>query len=158
MLALVAAGGLWLWRVLFPGDEALIRRQIEELAEVASFPANEAPLAKLTNAGKLAAFFTADGEVDIAPWGYQRVVINGRDELRQAAFGARNAISSLTVGVAAITIALGPGDDQANASFTLTGRSAENPERQSQTMELEFRRVDGDWLIRRARNVEYLSQ
>jgi hypothetical protein len=156
LLAVVAAGGVWLWRVLFPGDEAVIRRQLHELAEVASFPANEAPLAKVTNAEKVAGFFAVDGEVDMAPWGYQRIVIGGRDELREAARGARFGLASLTVGVEAVNIVLGPGDDQATASLTLVGRTAGNPERQSQAMEFEFRRVDGDWLIRRAKTVEYL--
>jgi hypothetical protein len=158
LLALVLAGGIWLWRVLFPGDEVVIRRRIQGLAEIASFPANEAPLAKVTNAEKVAGFFAVDGEIDVAPWGYQRVVISGRDELREAARGARFALTSLTVGVEAITIVLGPGEDQATTSFTLIGRTAGNPERQSQAMELEFRKVDGDWLIRRAKTVEYLSQ
>lgn len=157
LVALALAGGFWLWRVVFLGDEALIRRQLQELAEVASFPPNEAPLAKLTNAAKVAGFFTGDGEVDVAPWGYHRVVLSGRDELRQAAVGARNALTSLSVGVQAITITLGPDEGQAKASFTLIGRTSENPERQAQAMQVELRKVEGDWLIRRATTVEYLK-
>lgn len=156
LAVLVIAGGFWLWKVLFPGDEVLIRRQLAELAEVANIPANEPPLAKLTNAAKLAGFFTADGEVDVAPWGYRRVVVSGRDELRQAALGARNAVSSLTVGVEAITVTVGPGEGEAKAQFTLIGRTSESPERQSQAMEAELRKVDGEWLLRRVRTVEYL--
>lgn len=158
LAALVLAGGIWLWRVIFPGDEATLRRLIQELAEVASFPAHEAPLAKLTNAAKVAGFFTVDGEVDVAPWGYRRVVISGRGELRQAALGARNALSSLSVGAEGINVTLGPGADQASARFALTGRTGEDLERQSQAMELEFRKADGEWLIRRARTVEYISE
>ncbi len=156
MLAL--AGGIWLWRVVFPGDETIIRRRLHELAATASFPANEAPLAKLTNAGKVASFFTVDGEIDIAPWGYQRVVISGRDELRQAALGARNAISSLTVATEGISIALELETDQATARLSLTGRTSENPDRQSQPLELDLRRIDGEWLIRRVKSVEYLTE
>jgi len=156
LLALALAGGVWLWRVLFPGDEALIRGQLQELAEVATYPPNEAPLAKVTKATRLGGFFTVDVEIDIAPWSYRRVVINGRDELRQAAVGARNLVSWLTVGVEAVTVTLGPGEDQATANFTLVGRTSGNPDRQTQPMRVDFRQVDGEWLIRRAETVEYL--
>lgn len=158
LLVAFVFGGGWLWRTLFPGDEALIQRQLHKLAEVASFPSNEAPLAKLTNAAKLANFFTVDGEVDMAPWNYQRVNINGRDELRQAAVGARNAFMSLSVTVESVAIVLGPADGLANVRLSLTGRTSQDTEARSQPVQLDLRKVDGDWLIRRITTEEYLKQ
>ena len=158
LLVAFVFGGGWLWRTLFPGDEALIQRQLHKLAEVASFPSNEAPLAKLTNAAKLANFFTVDGEVDMAPWNYQRVIINGRDELRQAAVGARNAVMSLSVTAEGVVIVLGPADGQATVRLSLTGRTSQDPEARSQPVQLDLRKVDGDWLIRRITTEEYLKQ
>ncbi|HSH16862.1 MAG TPA: nuclear transport factor 2 family protein [Verrucomicrobiae bacterium] len=157
VLALVG-GGVWLWRVLFPGDEVLIRRQLADLAEIASFPADEPPLAKLTNAAKVAAFFTVDAEIDIQPWGYRRMGLRGRDELRQAALGARNALASLSISAAHVEVKLSPVDERATVRFTLIASSNRNPERQSQEMELEMSKAGGDWLIQRARTVDYLAQ
>lgn len=158
LLVAFVFGGGWLWRTLFPGDEALIQRQLHKLAEVASFPSNEAPLAKLINAAKLANFFTVDGEVDMAPWNYQRVIINGRDELRQAAVGTRNAFMSLSVTVESVAIVLGPADGLANVRLSLTGRTSQDTEARSQPVQLDLRKVDGDWLIRRITTEEYLKQ
>ncbi len=156
LLLALLAGGVWLWRVLFPGDEVLIRRQLAALAEVASFAAEEPPLAKLTNAAQVAAFFTVDAELDIQFW-QQRIGLRGRDELRQAAVGARSALTSLRVSAADIEVKLGPVDERATVRFTLIASTNRNPERQSQEMELEMSKAGGDWLIRRARTVDYLT-
>lgn len=149
--------GYLLWDKLFPGDEVLIRRQMEAMAQAASFPADEAPLAKIGNAAKLANCFTADGEVDVEPWGYRRIVVKGRDELRQAALGARNAVVSLTVGIENLEVTLGPGEDEATVRLSVVGNTSQQTERQSQSMRLELRKVDGDWLIHRATTIEYLK-
>lgn len=156
-LLVVLAAGYWLWRTFFPGDEAIIRRQLTELAEAASFPANEAPLAKLGNAGKVAGYFTADTEIDIAPWGYSRVVINGHQELQAATLGARNAVSSLSVGVENVVVNFNPDRAGARIRLTLVGSTSRSPEQQSQEMELELLKLDGEWLIHRVRTFDYLK-
>lgn len=149
--------GYLLWDKLFPGDVVLIRRQMEAMAQAASFPADEAPLAKIGNAAKLANCFTADGEVDVEPWGFRRIVVKGRDELRQAALGARNAVVSLTVGIENLEVTLGPGEDEATVRLSVVGNTSQQTERQSQSMRLELRKVDGDWLIHRVATIEYLK-
>ena len=50
LLAVVAAAGVWLWTVLFPGPEKVIRRRLAEIARLASFNASESPLAALGGA------------------------------------------------------------------------------------------------------------
>lgn len=157
LLALVA-GGVWLWRVLFPGDEVLIRRQLAELAEAASFAADESLLAKASIPGKVAAFFTVDSEIDIQPWGYRRMGLRGRDEVREAAIMALKALTSLSISATNIEVKLSPVEERAAVRFTLIASSNRDPERQSQEMELELSKDGGDWLIRRARTVDYLTQ
>ncbi|HAV64627.1 MAG TPA: hypothetical protein DCY13_19955 [Verrucomicrobiales bacterium] len=156
LLALLLAVGFWVWKTFFPGDEALIRRQLVALAEAASFGSDEAPLVKLTNAARVAGFFTADTEIDIAPWGYQRVVISGHTEVQQAAVGARNAVASLSVRVENIEITFRDDPAGARVRCTLTGRTSRESETQSQEMELEMLKLDGDWLIHRARTFDYI--
>lgn len=156
-LVIVLPVGYLLWGKLFPGDDVLIRRQMDAIAQAASFPADEAPLAKIGNAAKLANCFTADGEVDVEPWGYRRIVVKGRDELRQAALGARNAVASLTVGLENLEVTLGPGENEATVQLSMVGRTSQQTEQQSQPMRFELRKVDGQWLIHRATTVEYLK-
>lgn len=154
VLALAVAFGLW--RVLFPGDEALIRRQLDALAKFASFPANEAPLMKLSNAAKVAGFFTADVELALANWEAGRIELKGREDLRQAAVGARNALTALAVTAENVTVTLGPEADHATVRLSLVVRLAGDPERRVQEVQLALRKREGDWLIHRAATIEYL--
>jgi len=152
----VAGGGFWLWRILFPGDEAVIRSQLQELAEAASFGPNEAPLVKVTNAAKVANHFAVSTEIDLNIWDYQHVSIQGRDEVRQAAFGARNTVASLQVRVDDVEFIAGPAEGRATLRLTLTGSTSQHPEPRSQELQLDMEKVDGDWLIRRVTIFEYL--
>lgn len=152
------AGGYWLWRVVFPGDDALIRRQLQELARAASFSANEAPFVKLTKAAEVANSFAPDTAIDLDLWDYGRVKLEGRDEVRQAALAARSAVPSLTVEVADIEVSPGPNKNTASVRFTIFVNAGAGSERQSQELKVEFRKHDGDWLIQRAQVFNYLNQ
>ncbi len=93
---MLAALGFWGWRVFFPSPEKVIRKRLGELAKAASFSSKEGLLAKAWNASALGEFFTPDVQVTVDVPGTQHT-INGRDELLQAAVGARSEVSSLTI-------------------------------------------------------------
>jgi len=156
--ALAVAVAFWLWRVFFPGDEALIRRQLVELAEAASFPPNEAPLAKVANAGKVAGHFTVDVELALNHWDAGQVHLKGRDELREAAVGARSTLNSLQVAVENVVITLDPEPGHATARLSLLVRAGGESERRTLELQLALRKVDSDWLIHRAATIEYVNQ
>jgi len=156
-LAVVLGALYWGVKTLFPGDDVLIRRQLSALADAASFGPDEAPLAKLTGAARVANFFTADTQIDIAPWGYSRMVIDGYTEVQQAAMGARNAVASLNVGVANVEITPVDNGKSARVRLTLKGRTSQSTELHAQEMELEMVKLDGDWLIHRARTFDYIK-
>jgi hypothetical protein len=158
LLGLLLVGAIWLFRILFPGDEAVIRRQLHDLAAAASFATEEAPLIKVTNAARVAGHFTPTTSIEISVWDRGRFTINSRDEVRQYAFAARNAVASLSVEVSGIEFAEGPADDRATVRLTLGGRIGGRAERETQEMELELTRLEGEWLISRARTVEYLAR
>jgi hypothetical protein len=155
---LALAGALWIGRTCFPGDEKVIQRRLRDLAATASFPVNEAPLAKVTNAAKVAGFFTEDTDIDLEVWEYGRITIKGRDEVRQTALGARNATAALAVDFGDVEFTSGPSGGLASVRATLGGSTSERPERRSQELKLDFKKVDGQWRIARVRVFEYLSQ
>ncbi|MBI1178114.1 hypothetical protein GC207_11830 [bacterium] len=157
LIALICAGGYWLWHVLFPGDEALIRRQLLGAAQAASFSANEAPIAKLSNAAKLAGYFAPDADINLDLWDYRPVHVQGRDEIQQAVLAARGAMTTLDVQLTNIEITLGPGSDNATARMTMITRGPQVPESQPQQFELGVRKIDGKWLIQRAKTFDYLK-
>lgn len=155
-LALVA-GGIVVWRVVFPSDDAMIRRQLHALAETASFASDEPPLSKLTSAARLVSFFTVDGEVDLRPWDHPPMTIRGRDELRQTALAARSAVSTLAVRVENVDVTFVPASAEATVRLTVVGRTSRDTDEHAQEMQLGMAKVDGTWLIRRATTVDYLE-
>ena len=50
LLAALAAGGFWLWTVLFPSPEKVVRRQIARLAATATFKAGDNNLTRAAKA------------------------------------------------------------------------------------------------------------
>src|ERR1035441_1276822 len=96
LVGLLAAVGLWGWRVFFPSPEEVIRKRLGELARSASTSSSESLLAKAWNASALAEYFTVDVEITLDVPGLQHT-INGRDELVRTVAGARSEDRSLTV-------------------------------------------------------------
>src|SRR5215212_3451521 len=84
LLAAVLALGVWLWSIIFPSPERVIRKKLAELAKSVSFGGNEAPVAKLANASRVAGFFTRDVEIQIEVPNTSVRSIQGREELFHA--------------------------------------------------------------------------
>ena len=70
LLAALAALGVWLWTVLFPGPEKVIRRRLTELARTVSSSPGESDLTRLAAARSVAGFFSTNVEmnVDLRTW------------------------------------------------------------------------------------------
>lgn len=157
LIIIACAGGYWLWHVLFPGDEVLIRRQLQGAAQAASFRADEAPIAKLSNAAKLAGYFSTEAEINLDLWDYRPVHLRGRDEIQQAILAARGTLDALEVQLDEIEITLGPESNQASARLTLVARGPRVPDSQPQQFQLGLRKIDGKWLIVHAATFNYLK-
>ena len=136
---LVITAGFFLWRVFSPTQEQLIRKQLAELARAASFSGNESPLAKLANSQGLASFFTPDVEITVDVPGHARQTFSGRDEVIQAAAGARAFSSGFTVEFLDINVALQPDKVSAAAEFTARGRIAGDRDMLIQEMKLHLK-------------------
>ena len=70
--------------------EQIIRRELSEIARLASVAPNESALKKLATAQQLAGFFTKDVEISVDVPGRSTFSINGRDEVQENALGARS--------------------------------------------------------------------
>src|SRR3974390_2632927 len=90
LLAVLVAIGFWGWHVWFPGPEQIIRRRLNELAQMATVNANEAPLKKMASAQSLVGYFTRDVQVTVDVPGRSPVYLNGQEEIREAALSARS--------------------------------------------------------------------
>ena len=152
----LVALGFWGWRVLFPSPEAMIRKRLGELAKAASFSSTDGLLAKAWNASILGEFFTPEVQVTLDVPGAQHT-ISGRDELLQAAVGARTAVSSLTVEFPDIKVTLAPDKETAVVNLTATGKVPGQREFYLQELRMRMIKIKRDWFIDQVQTVKTLS-
>ena len=155
-VALVAAV-LWLWRVLFPSPEKVIRSRLADLAATVSVERGEGNFRKVLHLQRLPDFFTPDVVVVADVRGYPPVTVDGREELMRWITGARQNWSWLTVEFLDVNVTLGP--DKQTAVANLTGKATVPGERDFFVQEFNFllKKVDGKWLIYRIESVKTLS-
>jgi hypothetical protein len=158
LLVVLAGVGYWVWTFFFPPPERIIRQRLLEVARLVSFSPKEGSIAKLANAQKLTSFFTDDLEVTIDIARNSRKTFSGRDELLQAAIGARNMISSFNVEFFDITVVVSP--DKTSATVNLTANGSVAGEKDSIVQELKFslKKIGNNWIINRIETVKTLSQ
>lgn len=157
LISALAALGFWGWRAWFPGPEQVIRRQLAELAQTASFSAGQSPLSKLANAQKIGAFFLPEVEIILEVPGRSQAAFRSRDELLEAALAAAAAAASLDIKFVDIRVALAP--DRQSAVASLTVQAGVNQEKNAYVQELKisWTKFEGNWRIRRVESVKTLS-
>jgi hypothetical protein len=154
--AVFVALGLWGWSVLFPSPEKAIRKRLDALAKAASFSTKENLLTKAWNASELGQFFTLDVQVTVDVPGTQHT-LSGRDELLQAAVGARSQVSSLSIEFPDIKVAVAPDGSSAVINLTAKGKAAGEEGVYLQELRVHMIRVERNWLIDQIETVKTLS-
>jgi len=157
LLAALAALGIWLWFGLSPRPEKIIRQRLTQLARKASFSASEGNLARLAAAEDIAAYFATNVEVDINVPGRVQHTLMGRAEIQQAALGARERLTGLTIQLPDINITVAPDKQSAVADLTLEASIAGDHDSIVQEMKFTFQKTEDGWLITRVETVRTLS-
>ena len=156
ILALVGLG-YWLWTVFFPSPEKAIRSRLNAFAKAVSFDSRGGLLSQALNAEKIGDFFTQDVDIEIDVTSYPKMSLQGRDEVQQAAMGARSRLTALKVGFVDINVKLDP--DGQGATVDLTGNANVPGEKDVSAQEFKFvlKKVDGKWQISHVETVKTLS-
>ena len=156
LFAALAALGVWAWTFFFPNPEKVIKKRLGEMAKAASFSSEQGIVNQAWNASSLAEYFTPDVEVLLNAPMVQHT-ISGREELMEAAVGARRAVKGLKVAFPDIRVTLAP--DKASAEVYVTGEARVAGEKDFFLQELRLRlvKVKRDWLIKRIETVKTLS-
>lgn len=154
ILTLVA--GYFLWNWLFPSPELVIRKRLSEVASLASFSSNEAPLAKVANSGKLLSYFTPEVEVVIDVTGRPKYSVTGIEDFRTAVMGARTTLNSLKVELLDISVHLDP--TKRSASVVLAAKAQVGGESDMFVERMRFQMEKGErgWQISRLETVPTL--
>ncbi|MGD0746008.1 MAG: hypothetical protein ABSA45_12720 [Verrucomicrobiota bacterium] len=156
LFAALLALGVWLWFVLFPSPEKIIRRRLTELARAASFSPGEDDLARLAAAESLAGYFATNVEVNLDVPGRGPISLAGRDEIKQADLGAHAGLSGLKVQFPDINITIAPNKQSAVADLTVEASIAGERDTIVQEMKFTFQKTDDGWLIARVETVRTL--
>lgn len=156
-IAVVAGAVLaavWVWRLLFPSDEARIRGLLAEVAESASLKPNTNPLIKLGGANKLAGFFTADAVIEVEGAPVAARAINGREELVQVVTAARVSVEAVKVEFLDVEVTVDPAGQSATAHLTALATVAGMTDPFVQESNLRFVRDEQGWKISRVEPVK----
>ena len=159
---LVLAGlvvlGCWLWTVMFPSPEAVVRNRLNALAKALSFKSGSGMLSQAFHAENAAEFFTTDADIEVNVAGFDPLTLHGREEIQQAAMLARQRLSSLKIEFPDMNITIDPGGQ--TAKVNLTGKAEIPGERDISAQEFNFllKKVDGKWLIYKIETVRTLSE
>jgi hypothetical protein len=149
--------GWWAWTVFFPSPRAAIRHRLTQLAKAASFPAAEGDLARLMNVEKLGGFFSPDVEVKIDAPGYPGVVLHNREELTQAALGARSMVRGIKAQFPDMNIEVTPGNEAAIVDLTLMADVGDEKNAILQELKFNMKKVDGRWVVTHVETVKTLK-
>jgi hypothetical protein len=158
LFAALAALSIWLWFILFPSPEKVIRKRLTEFARTASTSSNESDLARLAAARSLAGFFSTNVDLAVELPELARYSFMDRDEIMQAALMARSKIGGLSVKFPDINITVAPDKQSAVADLTVQANVSGERNPFVQQMKFTFRKIDGEWLIVRVETVRTLSR
>jgi hypothetical protein len=153
----LAVLAVWLWTVLFPSPQKIIRQRMEAVAKCVSFTSGEGTLVRLAGAQGLAGYFATNAEINVDVPGYDRLVISGRSQITQAALTARSAFGGLKVKFLDISVKVAPDRQSATVDLTVDANIADQQDVMVQDTKILLRKINGDWLITRVETVRTLS-
>lgn len=154
LLAVVVVAGGWLWTMLFPSPEKVIRQRLAEIARLASFNTNENPLAALGHAQKLASFCSPTLQVKLAALANVEHAFENREEIAQADLAARAAFGGvLKVEFLDVLLTLAPDKQSAVANLTARMQSGGSSDLNAQEIKFTLTKTDGQWLVTRVETI-----
>ncbi len=157
LFAALAVLGIWLWLVLFPSPEKVIRKRLMELARTVSSSSNESDLTRLAAARSVAGYFSTNVELNVELPELGSRSSMDREEITQAALMARAMAGGLQVKFPDLNITVAPGKRSAVVDLTVTAAIAGQSDSIVQEMKFTLHKIDGQWLITRVETVRTIS-
>ena len=149
--------GIWVWRILFPSPEHVIRSLVGDVAETVSFDSRDGNISKAYKVSKLQDFFTVDVEIAVDAPGYRPHTFTGREEITQALMAAQQHFRGLKVEFPDVNVKVSA--DKESAVVNLTAQANITGDRDFGIMEFNFllKKIEGKWKIYRIETVKTLS-
>ena len=157
LLAAFIAAGVWLWTILFPGPEKIVRKRLAQVAAEASFKSGENPLFIAARSEALAGFFSTNAEINLNLPEHGPLNLTGRAEITQAAAAARGAAGSLKVEFPDLSVTVAPDKLSAVADVVVQVQAGGDKDFRVLEMKFTFQKIGGDWLITRVETIRTVS-
>lgn len=157
LLVVLIALGVWLWMVLFPSPDKIVRRQLAKLAGDVSFSQTENNLVKIADAQVVADFFSSNVEVNIDVPGHEEQSMDGRDQITQAALLSRQEATDLDVKFPDINVTVAADKLSAVADVTVQATVSGQANAIVEEVKFTFEKIGGKWLISKVETVKTLS-
>ena len=156
--AVVLLLAFWLYPILFPSDEERIRRVLNDMAKAAEVHANEAPLARLGKANKLAGFFASDIEINLQGVPADWANILGRDQLREVILAGRAHLRQWRLELLGVSIRVDRNEPMAEAFTTAVAEINGEKNAVVQELRLTLKKTERRWLISRVDTISTLRR
>ena len=155
-VAAVLLLGVWIYRILFPNDEKLIRQLLAEAAETAAVKPNENPIFKIAGANKLVGFFSPDAVLKLDVAGVDSRTLDNPDDLRQAFTAARASLQEAKFQLHEIQVNVGPDLQSATAQLVAIAYLNGSGDPLVQELKIQLKKIDRWWKIARVETVKSL--
>jgi hypothetical protein len=155
--AVLAVLAVWLWTVLCPSPEKVIRQRFADLARTASVSADAGDLARLSAARSLAGFFATNVEMNLDLPRVGRLSSMDREEITQMYLAASSRGGGMQVKFPDLNVTVAPDSLSAVVDLTVTATIAGEADAIVQEMKVTLHKIDGQWLITRVETVRTLS-
>jgi hypothetical protein len=156
LLLALAALAWWLYGVLFPAPEKLIRQRLGKIAELASFTGKEGNLARVAAVTQLVDCFAPTVQVRVDSPAHAEHTFSGKEEIREVLLGVRANLRALEVKFRDPQVTLNSDRTAALAHLTAEARIGTDRELFVQEMKFGLERVDGKWLVAQIETVRTL--
>ena len=158
LVAVLVALGFWLYTVLFPSPEKVIRKRLAEVAQLASIRRGQGLLSLATSIQELANCFDSQVEITLNWRGRSDHSLAGRDEIIEAAKLAHGQFKTLEIEFLDMNVMLAPDKQSATVNLTAKVTTSEDRDFQVQEFIVTLKKVNGEWLIFKIETVRTLSQ
>jgi len=153
----VLALSVWIYRILFPSDEKLIRKLLAEVVQTAEVKPNENPLFKIAGANKLVGFFTPDAVLKMEVAGVDTRTLDTPDDLKQAIAAARASLQEAKFQLHEVQVNVDPDSQSATAQFVVAAYLNGSGDPMVQELKMQVKKIDRYWKISRVETVKTLG-
>ena len=149
--------GVWIYRILFPSDETLIRQLLAEVAQTAEVKPNENPLFKIAGANKLFGFFSRDAVLNMDVAGVDTRTLDTPDDLQQAIAAARASLQEARFQLREIQVDVGSDAQSATAQLVAIAYLNGSGDPLVHELRMQLRKIERHWKISRVETVKSLG-